>query len=219
MYRPTSTSTKKFFWQINLNRCHYEDVNRLQRQILVHRKTGKLLEDGLIFAEFYPVITLGRNGSIEDILVSSEELKKRGIEYYKVDRGGAVTFHGPGQLVVYPIVHLRFFNCDIKLYIGFLEKLIIEVLREFGVEANSDRLGHGVWIEDKKVASIGIGISHWITYHGFSLNISNSAGFDLICPCGRNNIKVGCLSDFVSPVPSVKDTIRLVTEKFQKLLS
>lgn len=141
-----------------------------------------------IFCQHRPVITLGRAGERDDILVTDSELKRRDIGVYKIERGGRVTYHGPGQLLIYPILNLNYFKKDIHLFLRWLEELVIRILDKFGIVAKRYTGLTGVWVGDKKIASIGIAIKNWITFHGLSINIGDEdlRNYSLIRPCGMD---------------------------------
>ena len=143
------------------------------------------MPDLLITVQHNPVITFGRSGSRQHLLASPSDLKREGIELFEVERGGDVTYHGPGQLVVYPIVDLREHGRDIRGFVRGLEGAVIAALADFGIEAER-RTGYpGVWVSARKIASIGVYVSGWVTRHGLALNVAvNPAHFALIRPCG-----------------------------------
>ena len=158
---------------------------------LVATKLRSHLPDILILLEHNPVITLGRRGNRHHLRASPEVLATEGIEIYHVERGGEVTYHGPGQIVGYPIVNLRNWRRDVSWYIFNLEEVLIRTLRDFGIEGTRNRVNRGVWVGDSKIGSIGVAIRRWVTYHGFSLNISpNMHHYSLITPCGLEGIEV-----------------------------
>jgi len=128
-------------------------------------------EPTVIFCRHHPVITLGSRAKRENILASETELKERGIRVYNIERGGEVTYHGPGQLIAWPVVDLRLFKRDIHLFLRHLEEIAIGLLGDFGVKGQRRDGFTGVWIGEKKVASIGIAIKNWISFHGLSVNI------------------------------------------------
>ena len=150
----------------------------------------KQLFSALILCQHKPVITLGRKSKQENILVKAAELKKLDIKTYEIERGGDVTYHGPGQLCVYPIVNLFYFKKDINWFLRSLEALLLEVLSEFRIKGVSPPDFTGIWIKREKIASIGIAIKNWITFHGLSLNVKKDdlANFSLIRPCGLDII-------------------------------
>jgi lipoate-protein ligase B len=142
----------------------------------------------LIFCQHYPVITLGRSALRKNILASQNELSTKGIGIYEIERGGDVTYHGPGQLVIYPVCDLNYLRKDIHLFLRKLEEAAMAILSEFGIQGERRGGLTGVWVENKKIASIGISIKNWITYHGLALNIKadDLGNFSLIRPCGMN---------------------------------
>ena len=141
--------------------------------------------DIVITVEHNPVITFGRTGSREHLLASPSDLRREGIELFEVERGGDVTYHGPGQLVVYPIVDLRGHGRDVKGFVRGLEDATIATLADLDIEAERRDGYPGVWVSNRKVASIGLYVNSWVTRHGLALNVAvNPAHFALIRPCG-----------------------------------
>jgi lipoate-protein ligase B len=174
----------KTVWLVNFNLVPYADALALQHRIVAARKQGAL-NDVLLLLEHPPVFTLGRNARAEHILASRETLQQQGIEVFRVERGGDVTYHGPGQLVGYPILDLHNFRLDVGWFVHSLEEVLIRALADFGLHGTRIEKLIGVWIGDAKIAQIGARIEQWITYHGFALNVApNLAHFDLIVPCG-----------------------------------
>ena len=164
-------------------------VEALERQQAAARSLASGGEETLFLLEHEPVYTLGRNASTQDILWTSETRRAAGIEVFETNRGGKVTYHGPGQLVGYPIVDLSPDRKDVKRYVTDLEEVLIRALSEFGITASrSDRKDRvtSVWVGNDKIAAIGVHIARWITTHGFALNIANEAlnNFSGIVPCG-----------------------------------
>ncbi len=169
--------------------------------------------DYLLLLEHNNVITIGRTGDTNNLLLDSEELEKKGIEFFETDRGGDITFHGKGQLIGYPIMRLQ----DPKKVIPFvrsLEQTIIKTLDSFGIEAFSKEDDTGVWTSEGKIASIGVKVSKWTTYHGFALNIFDKLeGFDLINPCGNQEEKIASVHTFNTEI-SFDDVVNKITETF-----
>ena len=171
----------------------YMEVYDIQKKLLAERIRDKI-PDTLILTEHFPTFTIGRKGGRENILVSNEVLKKNGINVYEVDRGGDITYHGPGQIVGYPIINLAEWNKDIHLYLRSLEEVIIRFLSHFKIMAGRISDYTGVWIGNEKIAAIGIGVSKWTTFHGFCININpNKEHFRMITPCGIRDKKVTSL--------------------------
>ena len=167
-----------------LGRVDYGRALELQQELVSQRKRG-LIADQLLLLEHPHVITLGRNGHMENLLASDEILDRAGISFYPTDRGGDVTYRGPGQLVGYPILDLRDWKRDVGAYVRGVEQSIIETLADFGIEAGRIPKLTGVWVGERKIAAIGVHLSRWVTSHGFALNVSTDLSyFQYIVPCG-----------------------------------
>ena len=166
----------------------------LKERKLQHRRAGIDQFDQthhLLLCEHRPVYTIGKSGSMEHLLLSGDELEKEGFEFFKINRGGDITYHGPGQIVGYPIFDLDCFFTDVHLYVRKLEEVIILTLKEFGIEATRMKGYTGVWIEgtdylpNRKICAIGVHLSRWVTMHGFALNVHpDLKHFNHIIPCG-----------------------------------
>jgi lipoyl(octanoyl) transferase len=162
----------------------WSDALELQHQYVEQRKT-RAISDQLIFVEHPHVVTMGRNGHSENLLASPEILTRSGIEFYETDRGGDVTYHGPGQIVGYPILDLREWKRDVHAYVRAIEQVIIDTLAGFGIPSGREAGATGVWTSEGKVAAIGVHISRWVTSHGFALNVDTDLNyFRYIVPCG-----------------------------------
>ena len=150
-----------------------------------------------MLVEHPPVFTLGKNGNRSNVLVSDEQLKVLGIEYFHINRGGDITYHGLQQVVGYPIIDLDKFKPDLGWYLRSLEEVIIQVLAEYGIESGRVEGKTGVWIEgERKICAIGLHCSRWITSHGFALNVNNDLSiFNMIIPCGIPDKSVTCMSN------------------------
>lgn len=172
----------------------YQEIWALQKQLQSEliAGTGK---QTVILCEHPAVITLGTSADAENVLAKEETLKDRGIEVVKIERGGDVTYHGPGQLVVYPILNLNNYRRDVDWYLRLLEGVIIDTMAEFGVSGIRISGKTGVWTSPtEKIASIGVRFSRWCSMHGLSLNVTTTQdGFDLINPCGFKDIKMSSL--------------------------
>jgi lipoate-protein ligase B len=164
----------------------YRAALDVQQTLVAQRKQGNGT-DTLLFVEHPHVVTLGRNGREQHVLASPKVLERSGIEFYETDRGGDVTYHGPGQLVGYPILDLREWKRDVHAYFHGVEQALIDGLASFGIEAEriAERGYEGVWVNGAKIAAIGIHISRWIASHGFALNVETDLSyFQYIVPCG-----------------------------------
>lgn len=179
-----SSSPDRRALHLSLGRADYGWTLDLQRTLHARRKDG-VAPDVVITVEHNPVITFGRTGSREHLLASPSDLRREGIEVFEVERGGDVTYHGPGQLVVYPIVDLRGHGRDVKGFVRGLEDAMIATLADLGIGAGRKDGYPGVWVSDRKIASIGVYVNGWVTRHGLALNAAvNPAHFALIRPCG-----------------------------------
>jgi lipoyl(octanoyl) transferase len=172
--------------------CRYEDLGKIgfgrawdiQRDLVARRKSGEIA-DHLLLVEHPHVITLGRNAKVENILAAEDRLTELKVEVCETDRGGDVTYHGPGQIVAYPIVDLGRWKRDITAYVRALELVMLNTVSDFGIEAERVKGCTGVWHRGAKLGSIGVHISRWVTSHGLALNVSTDLDyFDLIVPCG-----------------------------------
>jgi lipoyl(octanoyl) transferase len=171
----------------------YTDGLRLQRELVAQRKVGAG-PDTLLLLEHPHVYTLGRNAKKENILISAEQLAARGAQVFEIDRGGDVTYHGPGQLVGYPILDLAQHRRDIAWYMRGLEEVLIEVAAEYGIQAGRLAGAPGVWVGSNKLAAMGVHISRWVTSHGFAFNVNTDLRyFDGIVPCGLRDKDVTSL--------------------------
>lgn len=167
----------------------YADALTLQRDAARARLAGTLVHDVLFLVQHPPVITLGRSAQQGNLLASSQQLAARGVEVFDVERGGDVTFHGPGQLVGYPIVNLEQHKQDLHWYLRQLEGVIIGALSVFGISAARNPGKTGVWVGDRKIASIGVHARQWVAWHGFALNVTTDLSyFDLMVPCGIQDV-------------------------------
>jgi len=167
-----------------LGRISYADALALQMQICGLKKQA-FDKDVLLLLEHPPTITLGRIAKRDHLLVKEDYLNSRGIDLWNVDRGGDVTFHGPGQLVGYPILSLQFQERDVHGYMHKLEESLIRLLESYGIVGSREDKLTGVWTQTGKIAALGVHISRWITRHGFALNVNTDLSFfDLIIPCG-----------------------------------
>jgi len=177
------------------------------------------IEDVLILLEHPPVITLGRRGDESNIVASRELLARLGIEVHRVERGGDVTYHGPGQLVGYPILDLRGHRQDVGWYMHSLEEVLIRALSDFGVEAGHREGRIGVWVGEKNIAALGARIEEWITYHGFALNVSpDLSHFDLIIPCGYRGMGVTSMEEVLGEAPEMSEVRKSVAQRVGQVL-
>jgi lipoate-protein ligase B len=167
-----------------LGRVEYGAALALQRDLVERRKRGEI-PDQLLVVEHPHVITMGRTGRADHLLASEEALRRAGVSFYPTDRGGDITYHGPGQVIGYPILDLKEWKRDVVAYVRALEQTLIDALAEFGLSCRREEGKTGVWTEAGKIAAIGVHISRWVTSHGFALNHTTDLSyFRLIVPCG-----------------------------------
>ena len=167
-----------------LGRIGYGPALELQQELVAGRKQGTA-PDQLLLLEHPHVITLGRNGHQENLLASAEIMDRAGISFFPTDRGGDVTYHGPGQLVAYPILDLREWQRDVGAFVRAMEQTIIDTLADYGIEAGRIPKLTGVWVGGRKIAAIGVHMSRWVTSHGLALNVNTDLSyFQYIVPCG-----------------------------------
>jgi lipoyl(octanoyl) transferase len=185
----------------------------LQQKVINERDTSFL-----ILTQHPAVITIGKSGTYQNLLLSREQLKKQNIQFFETDRGGDITFHGPGQLVGYPILNLERFKKDIHWYLRQLEQSIIETLEEFGLQPA--RINHltGVWINNKKICAIGIKTTRWVTMHGFALNITTDLkAFQTIIPCGIQDKGITSLTELLGNNIPMEEVITIFLQKFSNV--
>ncbi len=194
----------------DLGLIDFKSALEFQKKVWLEVKSG-LFDSAMILCQHYPVITLGRSARKENIRALDSQIKDKGIAIYEAERGGDVTYHGPGQLVVYPIVNLACFKKDIHLFLRNLEDLAIRLLNNFGLEGEKRKGFTGVWINDKKIVSVGVAVKNWITYHGLAINIKRNDldNFSLIRPCGLDisMTSLESLLDRKVPIELVKSLI------------
>lgn len=176
----------------------YKTALDLQLRLLEKRKNEEI-GDTLLLLEHPPTFTIGRKGQKEHLLINEKYLSERGIHFEEISRGGDITFHGPGQLVGYPIIDLKTKGRDVHKYLRGLEDLIVSVLDDFNIDANRIEGLTGVWVKGHKIASIGVGVKRWITYHGFALNVNTDLSyFDMIVPCGIPDVKMTSIGGWLN---------------------
>jgi lipoate-protein ligase B len=176
-------------WVVSLGRTPYEEALELQRALARDRISGVIPEDMLLLVEHPPVVTLGRSSKAHNLVSSSEYLASKGVELFEVERGGDVTFHGPGQLVGYPIIDLKRHRQDLHWFLRQVEEALIRTLAAYSIVGERNAGFTGVWTSGRKIASIGVHARDWVTWHGFALNVTTDLSyFDLIIPCGIDGV-------------------------------
>ena len=197
---------------LDLGLSDYNETWKLQKQLQSKRILGEI-KDHFLLVEHPPVFTLGKNASKEHIISNLDD-----VSIIQTDRGGNITFHGPGQLVGYPILDLNHYKRSITWYMRELEQLIIDVLCEYDIDANRKKGLTGIWVKNKKIAALGVRISKWVTMHGFSLNINPDLNYyEYIIPCGIKEYGVTSMAKIMdSEVPSMDEIKTKMTKRFTK---
>jgi lipoyl(octanoyl) transferase len=193
-----------------LGRNEFADALVLQEELLAQKRADRSLKDELLLLEHEPVYTIGRTPDKSSLLGSAHLPHP----LFAINRGGQATYHGPGQLMGYPIIDLRQCGQDLHRYLRWLEQLLIELLADYGIAASRRESLTGVWTDHRKIASIGVGVRHWITMHGFALNVCGDLSpFNYIIPCGINNVAMTSMEKETGKGFSVVD----VATVFEKL--
>jgi lipoate-protein ligase B len=194
----------------DLHSMPYADALALQRSVARARISGEIGEDLLLLVEHPPVVTLGRSSKERHLLASPALLAARGVELFEVERGGDVTFHGPGQLVGYPIVDLKRHKQDLHWYLRQVEEALIRAVAPLGIEGERSAGFTGVWTQGRKLASIGVHARDWVTWHGFALNVTTDLEyFDLIVPCGIAAVEMTSVARELSTPAAARDALGL----------
>ena len=194
----------------------------MQKRVVAARK-AEAIEDVLLLCEHPHVITQGRNGKREHLLASEHVLRQKGMEYYETSRGGDITYHGPGQIVGYPILNLGAIRRDVVWYVRTLEEAMIQATAEFGIKAERVAGKTGIWVRvgntEEKLAAIGVHISRWVTSHGFAYNVSTDLrNFDLIVPCGIAECKATSLEKLLRRSVEEKEVSPRIAKHLGELL-
>jgi len=200
---------------LRLDRIGYQQAFELQVRIVARMKATEPDDAALLLVEHEPVITIGRSGGSDHLRVGPDELARRGIEVAESSRGGDVTYHGPGQVVGYPIVRLPEGRRDVHRYLRSLEATIIGALRRFAIEGHRVAGYTGVWVGDAKVAAIGVAFTRWIAYHGFALNVTTDLdAFELMVPCGIADRPVSSMERLLGHAPERAEVEDALIEEF-----
>lgn len=201
----------------HLGRIGYAPALALQERLLEARAEQRIT-DTLLLLEHDPVITLGRGAKPGHVLLSRERLLDQGIELFETGRGGDVTYHGPGQLVGYPIMDLSPDRRDVRKYVAGLEEVMIRIAAEYGLSAGRIAGLNGAWIEDRKVGAVGVRIRRWVTMHGFALNVTTHLdAFELIIPCGIRDKQVTSLAHELGRSVEMEEVMQRATRAFAQV--
>ena len=207
---------------IDLGLIGYAEAWELQKRVVAARKAGAI-EDVLLFCEHPHVITLGRSGKRGNLLVSESVLRQKGVAYFETTRGGDITYHGPGQIVGYPILNLGAIRRDVMWYVRSLEDAMIRATAELGIEARKEAGKTGIWVGEtgveEKLAAIGVHISRWVTSHGFAYNVATDLRyFELIVPCGIAERKATSLEKLLARNVSLSEPKPLLAKHLGEVL-
>lgn len=203
----------------DLGRVPYREALAFQHRAVETRARGES-PDVLYFTEHEPVLTVGRSGHLENLRAPVPELTRRGIEVVAVERGGDVTYHGPGQIIGYPIVSLAELpgGRDLHRYLRDLEEALIRAIASYGLDAKRKAPYTGVWVGERKVAAIGVAVRRWVAFHGFALNVNpDLSHFDLIHPCGIRHLGVASLASLLGAAPPREQVIARLAAAFTEL--
>jgi len=219
-YKEDQVMAKNCF-SVHLGLLAYGEAWELQKRLVAARKADTI-EDVLLFCEHPHVITLGRNGKRQNLLASEHVLRQKGVEFHATNRGGDITYHGPGQLVGYPILNLGAIRRDVVWYVRTLEEAMIRTSAEFGIAASRAPGKTGIWVRpgntEEKLCAIGVHISRWVTSHGFAYNVSTDLRFfDLIVPCGIADRKATSLEKLLGRSVEIKEVIPRIARHLGEL--
>ena len=210
-------SISRNFDYYDLGLIDYKKAWDLQNEIYNNRLHNEV-NDTLLLLEHPHTYTLGKVAAKENLLSNDDQLKQQGISVYEIDRGGDITYHGPGQIVGYPIINLSEWNEDTHKYLRGLEEVLMQTCSEYGLESERNSKFTGVWLKDRKIAAIGIKVSRWITMHGFAFNVNtNLSYFDGIIPCGIKDKEVTSLSRELGKNIDLNEVKKVITEKFKEI--
>jgi len=204
---------------LKLGLMEYQEAYKLQRT-LHRRRVDKKISDVLLLLEHPPTITIGKTGTLDNVLIARKQLAEQGISLFFVDRGGDVTYHGPGQLVGYPIVDLGQRGKDVHRYVNDLEEVMLRTLRDFSIDGNRDECHPGVWVKTKGIATIGLSVRRWVSMHGFALNVNiDLEHFSFINPCGFSDRKATSMSEILNTYVPMEEVTNSLVSHFCDIFS
>lgn len=213
----TTLSNRRICESRWLGLVQYDDGLRMQEQAVERVRSGEGPEQ-LLLLEHPHVFTLGRGADTANILADKQQLQSNSVEVHETGRGGDVTYHGPGQLVGYPIINLKPDRCDVHRYVRDIEEVLIKTIAEFGVTGTRIAGLTGVWVGNEKVGAIGVRIARWITSHGFALNVNTDLSyFEMIVPCGISDKGVISLSRLIGRQIELREVARVAASRFAEV--
>ena len=206
------------WWIIDLGQIDYDEAWNIQTDIVGARNRGELNADTILVLEHPAVFTLGRRGGTENLLVSEKFLEEYGIAVTQVERGGNITYHGPGQLVVYPIIDIEAAKVSVVNFVHALEEVMLQTAAVWGIEAERNSTNHGIWVGNQKLGSIGIALRRGISFHGLALNVNlDLTPFSWIQPCGLQGVQMTSMAKELSGQVSMREVQEVIKEKFQMI--
>lgn len=204
---------------LDLGEAGYDDAYGIQQELVCACRQGRAIST-LMLLEHPSIFTIGRRGSLKNLLCDLDELKRNNVDVRYADRGGDITFHGKGQLVAYPIFDLREIGCDLHKFLRSLEKVIMETLKMYNLVPHTIDGFTGVWVNNKKISSLGIGVKGWISYHGVSLNVNPDLRyFSLINPCGLEGVKMTSMEELLERDISMDEVKSYIIRKFENIFN
>ncbi len=210
------TKTPGTWLCLELPATEYREVWDMQLRILAARKKRIISTDIILLLEHLPVFTLGRRGGLKNLIVPENFLKNQGIPVVHVERGGDITFHGPGQIVVYPIINLKEARLKVIEYVGKLEEIMIRTVAAWGIKAERNLVHRGIWVGNNKLGSLGIAVRRGISFHGFALNVSLPLKpFDWINPCGIQGIGITSIAHEISESVCVNQVRNILKQNIE----
>lgn len=202
---------------LELGFMEYQEAYKLQRSLHRQRVEEKI-SDVLLLLEHPPTITVGKSGTIDNVLIARERLVQQGISLFFIDRGGDVTYHGPGQLVGYPMIDLGQRGKDLHRYVNDLEEVILRTLKDFSIDAQREKNHPGVWVNEEEIAAIGLSLRRWVSMHGFALNINTDLEhFSYINPCGFSDRRATSMSKILNGIVSMKEVTNSLILHFYEI--
>jgi lipoate-protein ligase B len=205
-------------YSIKLDITDYQEIYDLQRSIALKKQSGDLTDDFVFFLEHKSVFTLGKRGGKENLTVSEEFLKEKGVDIVHVERGGNITYHGEGQIIVYPVIDIKKFGFSVRDYVSNLEEIMIRTSSDFGVTVKGDDDNRGAWVGSKKIGSVGIAVKKSIVFHGLSLNVNpDLTPFTWINPCGLEGVTITSISKELGIEIDLSDAYNKIIANSQKV--
>jgi lipoate-protein ligase B len=217
--RGPRTAGLSHWWCIDLDTIDYGEAWKLQTDIVAARNNRVIDEDIILMLEHPPVFTLGRRGGAENLMVSESFLEKSGIAVTQVERGGNITYHGPGQLVVYPIVDLEAAQISVVEFVNALEEVMLQTVEIWGIKAERNSVNRGIWIGNQKLGSIGIALRRGVSFHGLALNVNlDLTPFTWIQPCGLKGVQMASMKQELAGEVAMPDVRKVIKNKFESVL-